>query len=97
MRIEREPDYATPYIDSFGRGWSVAKLDYLLSDPEVSITVQSGASIGLRPDGIWDRAAVRRWAECRFVRWETGALIVLLIERWFETAGARYLRSDARA
>lgn len=95
MRIEREPDYPTPYVDSFGRGWSAEKLDHLLSDPDVSITVQSGASIGLRPNGDWDRAAVRRWAECRFARWETGALIVLLIERWFETTGARYLRVGA--
>jgi hypothetical protein len=96
MRIEREPDYPTPYVDSFGRGWSAEKLDDLLGDPEVSITVQSGASIGLRPNRTWDRAAVRRWAEIRFTRWETGALVVVLIERWFETAGARYLRPEAR-
>jgi hypothetical protein len=80
-----------PYVDVMGRAWPVAKLDALLTDPEVLQTVLTGASVGLRSDRTWRPAFVLEWAGWRYTREEPTALLLLLVTRFFDTKGAHHL------
>lgn len=76
-----------PYIDALGREWADYKLDELFADPEVDLTVQAGAGIGLRPDGTWSHSAVLNWARIRYEREEAAVLVLLLVAVYFDAAG----------
>jgi len=83
-----------PYIDILGNIWPDDKLSALLADPDVSLTVMSGVSMGLRPDGTWSPAAVLNWAKIRYTREEPAALLLLLVTLYFDTDGRRYLTKE---
>lgn len=74
--------------------WSAQKLDALLADEDVSVSVLSVAGPCLRPDGTWNRKQALDLAKLRFRRSEPAILLVRLVERFFETDGARYLNPD---
>ncbi|QRE76169.1 hypothetical protein [Methylobacterium aquaticum] len=81
----------TTAMDCLGRQWQLAKLDALLADPEVRTTVLAAASHGLRPDHTWRPGAVLALARSHYGRKTTAALLLLLVARYFDTAGAHYL------
>lgn len=85
---------AHAYTDVLGRRWPVDQLDDLLSDPDVSLTVQSEASKVLLPEGAWNPAAALMLCRIRYPRESVAVLLLLLITRWFDTAGAHYLSRE---
>lgn len=91
--MSRKPSRAPTniYIDCLGTGWPIPKLDEMLTDKDVLLIVTTGANIGLLSDGTWSPGRVWSWAGTRYRRQEVAALALVLITRFFDTAGAHHL------
>lgn len=85
------------YIDPLGRKWSAGRLDWLLADYDVMRTVLSAVNVGLRPDHTWSPGAVFAWAKVRYPRECVAALLLVIVTRYFDTAGAHYLNRKSVA
>lgn len=71
------------YVDIDGRPWPVERLDALLSDAAVRLVVEHGARLGSHSAGDrWAPGAVLAWAQRRYRRPESAAL--LLVARFFD-------------
>lgn len=91
--LRRRPP-ASAYTDVLGRKWAVDKLDALIAAPDVYPTVLAGVSQGLEPNHTWCPARVLGWARLRYTRESSAALLLLLVTRYFDTAGAHYLKRE---
>ena len=72
------------YLDMLKRPWPTTKLDAMLSDPSVALTVSAALAKGVRPKGGWDPRVVLAWARHRYRREEAAALLLLLVTRFYD-------------
>lgn len=88
----RRPSDLKQRLDFAGNSWTDAKLDTLLADPAVLPLIYSSLNIGLRPNRTCNLEAVIWHARQVYDRPECAALHTVLVRRFLETDGRRYVK-----